>query len=67
MAIIATLFGGIIGFISFLTALLAFDTTFLAACGIYIASGLIATTCMIAFAMIPMREEDPEQQTALSA
>ncbi len=67
MAIIATLFGGIIGFVSFLTALLAFDATFLAACGIYMASGLITTACMIAFVLIPVRADKPDQQNALSA
>lgn len=67
MAIIATLFGGIIGFISFLTSLIAFDATFLVACGIYVATGFTATACMIVLAMLPMREEDPEQQTAVSA
>ena len=67
MAIIATLFGGIIGFFSFLIALIAFDATFLAACGVYVATGFAATLCMIVLCLLPMREEDPEQQSAVSA
>ncbi len=64
MAIIATLFGGIIGFVSFLTALLIFGTSFLAACGIYMAFGFATTVCVIAFTLIPTRSTEPEAHPA---
>ena len=63
MAIIVTLFGGIIGFVSFLTAMLVFDASFLAACGIYMAFGFGTTVCVITLTLIPTRADRPEAQT----
>jgi hypothetical protein len=67
MAIIATLIGGIFGFASFLTALLAFDATFLTASTVYMLSGFAITAVLIIIGMIPTRTPDPEKQNALSA
>ncbi len=64
MAIIAVLFGGIVGFLSSLTALLAFDVSFLAACGVYMFCGSVVAVALIAVSMIPAQNSDPEAETA---
>ena len=67
MAIIATLFGGIIGFVSFATAMLAFDASFLTACGVYMMSGFATTAAIICTAMIPARDPQTDPQTTAPA
>lgn len=67
MAIIATLLGGIIGFASFLIALLAFDAGFLVACAIYIMSGFSTTALIIITALIPTRADDADETKAQPA
>jgi len=67
MAIIATLLGGIIGFISFIIAMLFFDASFLSACGVYMIAAFTTTASAIALAMVPTREEDTDTEAALSA
>lgn len=67
MAIIATLLGGIIGFFSFIIAMVFFDASFVAACGVYMIAALTTTAVTIALALVPTREEDADTDTALSA
>lgn len=68
MAIIATLIGGVIGFASFLIALLGFDATFATACIVYAMSGFIVTAVIIASALFPVRvpvgADEQDAQTA---
>ena len=42
MAIVVAAFGGILGFISFLTAILVLDYSFLSACAVYMAVSMCA-------------------------
>lgn len=72
MAIFAVITGGLFGFVSFLAALLIFDLGFLAALGIYSASGtllsiaIIALTCLtqtIAARMpVPLHRQDASSE-----
>jgi hypothetical protein len=50
MAILAAAFGGILGFISFLTALLVLDYSFLSACAVYLAVSICAFALTISWA-----------------
>jgi hypothetical protein len=64
MAIIATLIGGIIGFASFLTAMVGFDAAFSTALAIYAGSGLAVTALIIGATLFPTRTEASDVQTA---
>lgn len=52
MAVIAVIFGGLIGFFTFLTALFAFETSFWMALGLYSGTGLLTTLALLLFGLI---------------
>ena len=64
MAIVATLFSGLLGFISFLTALLVLDYGFLSACALYITVGASSFAWTMAWAFLTFRSHEPDIRTA---
>ena len=55
MAIVAALFSGLLGFISFLTALLVLDYGFLTACALYMSVAQISFAWTMCWAFLTFR------------
>ena len=51
MAIVAILFGGFAGFVSFVTALLVYDASFLQALWLYTATGACIAAALLTFSI----------------
>ena len=67
MAIPAILFGGMLGFISFLMTLFAFDFGLFAACGFYFSVGLGSATLILIVGRVPQRTHESEAHSASRA
>ena len=66
MAIILSLLGGVFGMVWAVIALLFLDASFLAALGIWSAVGLGSLAAGLAFAMIPSRHAQPQDQPEIA-
>jgi hypothetical protein len=63
MATVAVIFGGMLGFVSALVSLIAFDASWLFALSLWAMAGFAVALVLIAMAMMPQRatkELDPE-------
>lgn len=67
MAIAATLLGGILGFISFLIALLVLDYSFISAFMLYMATSIGTIALTVANAFLRFRSDEAEIRTGLRA
>ena len=65
MAIAATLLGGILGFMSFLIALLVLDYSFISAFMLYMAVSMGTVALTVAIAFLRFRSDEIEIRTGL--
>ena len=65
MAIVVAVFGGILGFISFLTAILVLDYSILSACAVYMAVSMCAFALTMSWAWLTtLRSRDADLHAA---
>lgn len=64
MAMISVLLGGVVGFISFLTGLIAFDLSVLSALALYLGVGCAFVVLGFVIHQWPTTREDTDAQTA---
>ena len=64
MAILAALFSGLLGFISFLTALLVLDYSFLSACALYMSVAVSSFAWAIGWTILTFRSYESNILTA---
>ena len=64
MAIVAALFSGSIGFISFLVALLMLDYSFMSACALYMSVAQISFAWTMCWAFLTFRSNESNIRTA---